>query len=157
MLSCGKSLLGKLGLHVRLFYCYHGSIVALFPGLPTIHFLITCSMQKRKGKAWSVLSRKWRQCRQKEEGSPMERTHFVHIFFILNQEWCHFRLVNLRNSIARGKNYKKRLQAPSLDGGPLPPLSTKVDTDIIWVIKWTRPSPSIFVIKNCIVVLLMNF
>ena len=27
------------------------SIVALFPGLPTVQFLIACSMQKRRGKA----------------------------------------------------------------------------------------------------------
>ena len=28
----------------------------LFPGLPTIQFLIACSMQKRRGKAWYHLS-----------------------------------------------------------------------------------------------------
>ena len=30
--------------------------VASFPGLPTVQFLIACSKQKRKGKAWSILS-----------------------------------------------------------------------------------------------------
>ena len=33
--------------------------LALFLGLPTIQFLIACSMQKQKGKAWSILSLKW--------------------------------------------------------------------------------------------------
>jgi len=31
--------------------------IASFPGLPTIQFLITCNMQKRRGKAWYHLSR----------------------------------------------------------------------------------------------------
>ena len=31
--------------------------LALFPGLPTVQFLIACSMQKQRGKAWSILSR----------------------------------------------------------------------------------------------------
>ena len=30
--------------------------LASFLGLPTIQFLIACSMQKQKGKAWSILS-----------------------------------------------------------------------------------------------------
>ena len=36
----------------------------------------------------------------------------------------------------------------SFDWGTHPPLSTKVDTDIIHMIKWIRPSSSIFVIKK---------
>ena len=30
--------------------------LALFPGLPTVQFLITWSMQKRRGEAWYHLS-----------------------------------------------------------------------------------------------------
>jgi len=30
---------------------YHMQL-ALFPGLPTVQFLVACSMQKRRGKAW---------------------------------------------------------------------------------------------------------
>ena len=30
-----------------------------FLGLPTIQFLIACSIAKRRGKAWSILSREW--------------------------------------------------------------------------------------------------
>jgi len=39
-----------------------GYLLDSFSGLPTVQFLITCSMQKRRGKAWSILSREWRQC-----------------------------------------------------------------------------------------------
>ena len=38
--------------------------------------------------------------------------------------------MNIQNSSAWDKNYKKRPQASSFDGGPLTPLSTKVDTDV---------------------------
>ena len=34
----------------------HVNDLALFPGLPTIQFLIACSMRKQRGKAWYVLS-----------------------------------------------------------------------------------------------------
>jgi len=36
--------------------------VPSFQGLPTIQFLITCSMQKWRGAAWFILSCEWRQC-----------------------------------------------------------------------------------------------
>ena len=40
---------------------------ASFPGLPIVHFLIACSMQKRKRKACYVLSHEWWcQCRKNE-------------------------------------------------------------------------------------------
>ena len=51
-----------------------GECIASFPGLPTIQFLITCSMQERWGKAWYHLSHEWHQCRQKGEGSLVKRT-----------------------------------------------------------------------------------
>ena len=70
--------------------------------------------------------------------------HFVHAFFISNQEWYVFCFTNVRNSSAWGRNYKIRPQARSFDEGPLPPLSTQVDTDVIHVIKHTRPSLSVF-------------
>ena len=37
-------------------------MVCLFPGIPTVQFLIACSIQKWRGKAWSILSRGWHQC-----------------------------------------------------------------------------------------------
>ena len=50
--------------------------------------------------------------------------------------------MNVRNSSTWGGNYNIRPQARSFDGGPLPP--SLVYTDIIHMIKYTRPSPSIF-------------
>jgi len=38
------------------------NIQASFPGLLTVQFLVACSTQKQRGKAWSILSREWRQC-----------------------------------------------------------------------------------------------
>ena len=61
--------------------------------------------------------------RQRGEGSLIERTHFAHTFFVLNQERYAFRFTNIRNSSAWGRNYKIRALACSFDWGPLPPLS----------------------------------
>ena len=62
------------------------------------------------------------------EGSPIERTHFVHPFFVLKQEQYVFRFANVQNSSAWGRNYKIRPQARFfLIGDPSPPLSTLVD------------------------------
>ena len=33
------------------------NVLASFPDLPTVHFLIACSMKKQRGKAWYHLSR----------------------------------------------------------------------------------------------------
>ena len=66
------------------------SLLVSFPGLPTVQFLIACSMQKRKGKAWSILSREWRFVylgRQRGGGVPIERTHFTHTFFVSKQQF----------------------------------------------------------------------
>ena len=35
--------------------------LALFPGLPTVQFFITCNIQKWRGKTWSILSHGWHQ------------------------------------------------------------------------------------------------
>ena len=37
--------------------------VASFPGLPHLQFLIACSMQKRRGKAWGIFTRDTRHDR----------------------------------------------------------------------------------------------
>ena len=43
------------------------------------------------------------------------------------------------------QNEERVHEMHSFDGGsPPPPLSTQADTDIIHVIKWTRPLPSVF-------------
>ena len=54
------------------------------------------------------------------EGSLIERTHFVHTFFVLNQEWYTFRFTNVRNSSALGRNCKIRSLPLSFDSGTLP-------------------------------------
>ena len=46
--------------------------------------------------------------------------------------------------LARGLITRLGLNLVLSMGDPSPPLSTQVDTDVIHVIKWTRPSPSIF-------------
>ena len=77
-------------------------------------------------------------------GVLIERMDFVHVFFVLKQERYVFRLVNIQNSSTWGRNYKKASSSFFQWGIPSPPLFTKVDTDVIHVIKWTRPSPSVF-------------
>ena len=75
---------------------------------------------------------------QRGVGNPgsKARMHFVHMFFVLNQERYTFCFVNIRNSSAWGRNYKIRLAlAHSFDGGLPPPL---FETDIIHAIKWPR-------------------
>ena len=58
--------------------------------------------------------------RQREEGSLIERMHFVDSFFVFNQERHAFRFANVRNSSAWAGNYKLRPLARSFDG-PLSP------------------------------------
>ena len=96
--------------------------VASFPALPTVQFLITCSMQKWRGKAWSILS----------------------CAYVLHFEPgpVHFLLTNVQNSSAWDKASKKR-QAHSFSQGPSPPLYLGRH-DVIHVIKWTRLSPLVF-------------
>ena len=101
--------------------------LALFPGLPTIQFLIACSIQKRRGKDWSILSRDGHQClpigRQRGGGSPIERRHAFCacvLRFVPGAVYI-FYFVNIQNSSAWGRNYKIRSQARSFNGGPLPP------------------------------------
>ena len=63
----------------------------MFSGIPTIQFLIACSMQKMEGgKAGSFNDANDVSVDRQEEKSQIERTHFVHTFFILNQEQCVF-------------------------------------------------------------------
>ena len=48
-------------------------ILASFPGLPIVQFLIACSMQKWRGKVWSVNDVSVYLGRQRGEGSPIEK------------------------------------------------------------------------------------
>ena len=94
---------------------------------PPSSFLIACSKQKQRRKAWYIYFSMWMICvylgRQKGggEGSPIERTHFMYVLFVSNLEWYVLHFANIRNSSAWGRNYKIRPQAHSFDGGPLYP------------------------------------
>ena len=101
-----------------------GVTLALFPGIPFIQFLIACSMQKRRGNAWSILSHEDISGRQRGEGSLIKRAYFAYAFFTLNQEWYLFCFVNVQNFSAWGRNYKIRPLARSFDGRPSLPLFT---------------------------------
>ena len=94
-----------------------GLDIASFPGLPTIQFLIACSMQKKKnegGRPGSIYLG-----RQRVVGfSLVERTHFTHALFVLSQERCIFRIANVQTSRAWVMN---RPQPRSFNRGPLPP------------------------------------
>ena len=93
---------------LKLFYalvytCKCVYSVPSFPGLPTIQFLITCSMQQWRGNAWSILL-----CdvsvyigRWEAGGSPSRKNTCWHAFFVLNKERYVFHFVNIRNSIQR--------------------------------------------------------
>ena len=83
--------------------------VALFPGLPTIQFLIACIIQKlrgRPGPIYQVNDVSVYLGRQRVEGIPIERTHITHVFFVLNQEWCVFCLVKC----SKLQHLRKKLQ-----------------------------------------------
>ena len=56
--------------------------------------------------------------RQRGAGVP---NHFVHAFFVLNQEQYVFHFANVYRSSAWGRNYKMRPQARLFNGGPLLP------------------------------------
>ena len=95
--------------------------VASFPGLPTVQFLIACSMQNKGGRPghllmWmtsvSTLGEPWsKRC--------ISRMHSL----ILNQEWYAFCFASIWNSSTWSRNYKISSLACSFDGRPLPPPS----------------------------------
>ena len=89
-------------------------MLASFPGLPTVQFLVTCSMQKQRGRPGIIYHMNDVNVylgRQREEGPLIERTHFTDAFFALNQEQYAFHLANVQI----------RPPARFFDGGSLPP------------------------------------
>ena len=54
---------------------------SLVPRLSHLQFLITCSMQKRRGKAWSILSHEWRQ-RQRGGRGPQLKERILRILIL---------------------------------------------------------------------------
>ena len=111
------------------------NLAASFPGLPTVQFLIACSMQKWRGKAWSILSCEW--CfvylgRQRRGGVPdWKNTFHTRILHILKQGAVRFSLCersNWSDSSTWSRNYKIRPEAHFFfhQGPHPPPLSTYV-------------------------------
>ena len=84
------------------------------------------------------------------EGSLIERTHFVHAFFILNYEWYIFHFTNVQNFTTWGRNYKIRPQACFFNRGLRPPSIILGRHNILHVIKWTKPSSFVFCILQMI-------
>ena len=92
--------------------CSPAEKLALFPSLPTIKFLIACSVQKWGKKVWSILSHEWHHL----------NNVLTHAFFVLNQEWCAFRLAYVRNFSTWNGNYMKRPHASFFFRLGTPPL-----------------------------------
>ena len=65
--------------------------LASFPGLPTVQFLITCSMQKGRGRPgpfYPMNDVSVYQGRQRGEGSPIKRMRlFLHTASDKKQNW----------------------------------------------------------------------
>ena len=100
--------------------------LASFPGLPTVQFLITCSMQKGGGRAGPFYHVNDVSVYLGRQGSPIERMHFTPAFTVLNQGQYIFRFMNIQNFSCWGRKYKINLQACSFDGAP-PPSSVYLD------------------------------
>ena len=97
-----------------------------FPGLPTIQFLITCSMQKRRGKAWSWMSS------VSTEGSWSKECFLRIRSSFWTKSSVFFCLANVQYFSGWDRNYKKRSHSFNPPSFCLPR-----DTDVIHMIKWT--------------------
>ena len=67
------------------------------------------------------------------EESLIEKMHFTHVFFVLNQEWHDFRFTKL-------SKLQDQVSSPFFRWGTDPPFCH----DVIHVINAPRPSPSVF-------------
>ena len=70
--------------------------------------------------------------RKEQQGAKMTQVECIHS-------------MHIKNALLLVHNEERVREMCSFDRGPLPPLSTEVDTDVIHMIKWTRPFPSAFV------------
>ena len=95
--------------------------LASFPGLPTVQFLIACSMQKQRGKAWYHLSREWRQCLHRQRGGGVTDRKDAFRTCVLRFEPRAVCFLHRKRFSAWARNYKIRPLACSFDGDPPPP------------------------------------
>ena len=114
--------------------------IASFPGLPTVQFLIAYSVQKWRGKTWSILSHE--RCQYLPRGGRVP--HRKNKLEALSCSFCpkHWSFQSSQSekrTLLKAKN--PCAKCVILIGNPSPPL---VDTDVTRVIKWTRPFPATF-------------
>ena len=118
--------------------------VASFPGLPTVQFLIACSKQKRKGKAWSILSHEQHFVylgRHRGEGCLIEETS-LRPHLVVSVPSAGFRMIAKRKAYHSCFKRRKCAKCILLIGDHSPPAPVYLGRQ--YGIKWTRPSPSIF-------------
>ena len=91
------------------------------PGLPTLQFLISCSMQNEGEGPRTFIT--WSLDRGGRRGESLIKGHYSHTLYS-EARVVYFCFANIFNSSAWGSNYKIKPLARSFDGEPLPPLST---------------------------------
>ena len=108
--------------------------LASFPGHSHLQFLITCSMQKRRGKAWEKKSRAWRQVDMRVD---------IHVRGVVpdhcNSQTLHWSASNLPNN-----ELYWRWRTPRFFVGHRP---TRLPSRLPYIMDMTlspRPPPSIF-------------
>ena len=108
--------------------------VASFPGHFCLQFLITCSMQKRRGKAWEKKSRAWRQVDMRVD---------IHVRGMVpdhcNSQTLHWSASNLPNN-----ELYWRWRTPRFFVGHHPTRLPSRLPDIMDMTLSPRPPPSIF-------------
>ena len=91
---------------------------ASFPGLPTVQFMIACSMQKQRGEAWfMILAHEWHQCLptlRGGEGSPLERTSLSPYVVVSTPSTGVLNVCKAKNILVQNKG--------SFNQRPLPPI-----------------------------------
>ena len=107
-------------------------MIALFPSLPTVQFLIVCSMQKQKGGRRGPLYYVNDISRQTErgEGSLVKRTSLRPFLVVSVPNTSFERLLSKKRTTPCSK---RRTHVRNTIGDPSPLLSTQVDTDVIHI------------------------
>ena len=83
--------------------------LAVFLDLPTVHVFDRLQYAKRRGRPGPFNHVNDVSTEGNGGESPIERTHFLLAFFVLNQEQYAFRFAIVQNSSAWGRKYKIRL------------------------------------------------
>ena len=89
--------------------------LASFPGLPTVQLAVCKNGGEGLVVFYHVNDSVSTWVDGVGEGCPIEKTHFVHVFFVSNLERYVFQCANVRNSSACGRNCKVRPLTHSFD------------------------------------------